>query len=103
MAEIVFSLHGAPKWSPSSADEAAAFEQTFCARCEHDRFYRQEEGDSCPIAASGFNPHKDFPTPDEWVLHPDDGKPACGCFLLADGETPPRCRSTPDLFGESNG
>lgn len=66
------------QWRPTSCDEAAWFQDSFCGRCTKDAAFRAGTGDSCTIAAQGYGVALGLEPPPEWVEA--DGEPRCTAF-----------------------
>jgi hypothetical protein len=77
----------AEPYRPSTGTEGADFMSRWCYRCERDRAFREDDGDSCPIAAAtmvyGVN---DPAYPKEWREDGPSG-PRCTAF---EGAEPPQ-------------
>lgn len=70
------------RYRPSNGTEGEGFMESFCARCERDREFRETGiGPGCEIAArSMIFDVKDEHYPDEWTY--DEGeKPTCTAFV----------------------
>ena len=77
---------GLPKYRPSNGTEGISFIEHWCGRCVHDKAYREDSGDSCPIVAATLALDLDHPNyPTEWVESTDG--PRCTAFL-AIGDDP---------------
>jgi hypothetical protein len=69
-------------YRPSNGTEGEIFMCGWCDRCERDRAYRNDEGDSCPIVAAAFAYSIGEPGyPKEWVYAADGGGPVCTAFV----------------------
>lgn len=67
-------------YRPSNGTEGAGFMSRWCDRCERDRDYRDNDGDSCPIAANTFVYDWNDPNyPVEWREDGPEG-PRCTAF-----------------------
>jgi hypothetical protein len=66
-------------YRPANGMEGAIFMTRFCDQCEHDRSFRESEGDSCPIAAATMAFAVTDPEyPKEWIE--DEGGVRCTAF-----------------------
>lgn len=78
------------QWQPSNSADGV-FMENICCHCEHDKAFRDGEGDSCEIAAAMYrnagDPH--------WIIGLD-GKPFCKSFKREDAGY--RCPYTLDMF-----
>lgn len=71
-------------YRPSNGSEGMAFTDHWCGRCERDRAFREDEGDSCPIVAATMAFDVDDPEyPREWVYGARG--PCCTAFV-AEGQ-----------------
>ena len=77
-------------YRPACGSEGADFMSRWCSLCERDRDYRENDGDSCPIAAATMVYRVSDPDyPQEWREDGPSG-PRCtafepsepGCFPL---------------------
>ena len=67
-------------YRPSNGSEGADFMANWCDRCERDRAFREDDGDSCEIAAATMiyaSTHPKYPT--EWREDGPEG-PRCTAF-----------------------
>lgn len=88
----------AKPYRPSNGTEGVSFIDYFCGRCERDRAFREERGDSCPIVAASFAFDIHHPSyPKEWIE--DDDGPRCTAFVPEGNDVPYRCPDTLDMFG----
>lgn len=81
------------QWKPHNSSDGV-FMENICCWCEHDRAFRNEEGDSCKIAANMYANGGD----PAWVIGLD-GKPFCKAFKREGGGY--RCPNTSDLFDKA--
>jgi hypothetical protein len=66
-------------YRPANGMDGAVFMSRFCDQCERDRDFRENDGDSCPIAAASVAfDVTDHQYPTEWVE--DAGGPRCTAF-----------------------
>ena len=73
-------------YRPSNGTEGAIFMSRWCDRCERDRDFRDNDGDSCPIAAATMIYRRTDPEyPKEWREDGPEG-PRCTAFRLSEGE-----------------
>ena len=89
----------ADKYRPSSGTEGADFMSNWCYRCERDRDYRDNDGDSCPIAAAALCYELSDPEyPDAWRY--ERGEPVCTAFDATDPMDVPHMNAAAlaDLF-----
>jgi hypothetical protein len=71
-------------YRPACGSEGADFMDRWCGRCEHDRSFREESGDSCTIAADTMVYNKHDPEyPREWRQDGPEG-PRCTAFKAID-------------------
>lgn len=76
-------------YRPANGSEVMDFISRSCARCERDRDYRENDGDSCPIVAATMAYDEDDPCyPAEW-RHDGLSGPRCTAFEPAPGEGSP--------------
>lgn len=69
-------------YRPSCGSEGADFMSRWCDRCERDRAFREDDGDSCPIAAATMIYERRDPAyPPEWREDGPQG-PRCTAFVL---------------------
>lgn len=87
-------------YMPSNSSEGEWFEANYCARCVHDKAFREAWADDsipdvegCEIIARAQRGDQ----PPEWIE--DEHGPRCTAFELIDGETPPD-DLTDDMFGD---
>lgn len=86
-------------YRPSCGTEGADFMSRWCCRCVRDKAFREEDGDSCPIAAATMIYHIDQPEyPREWREDGPSG-PRCTAFV-AEGDEEPQdpAAAVHDLF-----
>lgn len=78
-------------YRPCNGSEGEWFESRFCDRCERDRDYRENDGDSCPILgnALAFDIGEQG-YPKEWIEDDNGENPRCTAFeashVAANGE-----------------
>jgi hypothetical protein len=60
-------------YRPSCGSEGADFMLRWCDRCERDRAFREDRGDSCPIAAATVYQEDDPKYPKEWRWNEESG------------------------------
>lgn len=72
-------------YRPSNGTEGEIFMDGWCLWCERDRAFREDVGDSCPIAAATMAHDTGDPGyPAEWIT--DEKGPRCTAFV-PEGET----------------
>lgn len=68
-------------YRPSNGTEGAIFMGMWCGHCERDRAFREDTGDSCPIAADAMVfDVEDEAYPRQW-RYDDNGVPECTGFV----------------------
>jgi hypothetical protein len=82
---------------PACGTEGADFMSRWCDRCKRDEAFRNEEGDSCSIAASTF-----CGPVEQWRY--ERGEPVCAAFEASDPGDLPFLKSAAvaDLFPSSH-
>ena len=70
-------------YRPSCGSEGADFMAAWCDRCERDAAFREDRGDSCPIAVATMVYRETDPDyPPEWRI--TNGRPHCTAFAPVD-------------------
>jgi hypothetical protein len=68
-------------YRPSNGTEGMIFMDCWCDRCERDRAFREDRGDSCPIAAAAMAYDIGDPGyPEEWIILTASDTPVCTAF-----------------------
>lgn len=79
------AVAGTP-YRPSNGTDGMIFFAAWCERCERDRFFQEDDGDSCPILLATVCYELDDPKyPPEWV-HDEQGRPMCTAYKAKDGK-----------------